>query len=60
MRAIHHCIKCGSVPEIIRVGDNKEYFTVHCPKCYWNPAPSNEATLTITGAIRFWNKACKK
>ena len=54
------CSKCGSIPEIVVVGDNKTSYIVRCPKCGWKAADTNRANLTVQGAIRVWNKECRK
>lgn len=54
------CRKCGSPPEIVHVGDNKQYRICKCSKCGWIPIKPNEACLTLRGAIRAWNKECRK
>lgn len=59
MVVIKHCHKCGAVPELIRVGDLKEYFIVKCPECYHTEAKYDEASITERDAIRIWNKRSK-
>lgn len=53
------CSNCGSVPEIANVGDWKKYYICRCPKCGWTSAKTNEASTTIHGAIKIWNKGCR-
>ena len=60
MVVINRCRKCGSVPELIKVGDYKEYFIVKCPKCHHTEANYDEASTTERGAIRIWNKRSRK
>lgn len=49
-----YCCKCGGAPEIIRVGDQKEYFLVRCSKCYHSTNKYDEASLTESHALRVW------
>ncbi len=59
-KQVNLCPKCGSSPEIVNVGDSKQYRIYRCSKCGWTPIKPNEAFLTLRGAIRAWNKECRK
>lgn len=59
-KRVELCRKCGSPPEVVHVGDDKQYRICRCSKCGWTPAKTNEAASTLREAIRIWNKGCRE
>lgn len=53
------CPVCKNNPEIIRVGDNKQFFTVKCVNCGKIVANCWEAGRTEKEAAEIWNKGIK-
>lgn len=56
MSKIKNCVICGSLPKLIHCGDQKQYVTYICSKCFWSPVPLDEASLTSYDAEQRWNK----
>ena len=56
MLKVRRCKKCGGIPVVNRVGDDKNYFVIRCSSCHYTPAQYDEASLTVKSAVRIWNK----
>lgn len=52
--------ECGRQPEILRTGDNRQYFSSACPHCGIRAAHLGNAGLTPYDAVRKWNKVREK
>ncbi len=60
MSELKPCKYCGGEPELVRVGDNKEYLAYRCSKCGNFHARRSEARRTPFAAKRVWNKRAKE
>ena len=56
MLKVRRCKKCGGIPVVNRVGDDKNYFIIRCSSCQYTSANYDEASLTVKSAVRIWNK----
>lgn len=56
MNAVKICRRCGGKPELIRVGDMKEFYVYRCKSCLSIPAKSYEGKITERAARRIWNR----
>lgn len=54
------CKYCGGKPELVRVGDYKDFFAYQCSLCGNFHAKRSEARRTPFGAKRVWNKRAKE
>ena len=52
--------ECGRQPEILRTGDNRQYFSAACPHCGIRARHLGNAGLTPYDAVRKWNKVREK
>ena len=50
------CKYCGGRAELVRVGENKEFFVYRCSRCFKYHARHGEARMTPWGAKRIWNR----
>lgn len=50
------CRKCGGLPEVKRVGDNRDLFLFVCASCGHYEAKPGEARGTVKGAAKVWNE----
>lgn len=56
MSELKPCKYCGGKPELVNVGDWKQYYAYRCSNCHQYHAKHSEAALTKWGAKRVWNK----
>lgn len=57
MKELSPCPYCGGQPELVRVGDDKQYVIYRCSQCHKTPVKNGDARLTPCGARRMWNRA---
>lgn len=50
------CKYCGGKPQLIPVGDFREYYAYRCSNCGEYHAQFGEARCTIRGAKKVWNR----
>lgn len=50
------CKYCGGKPQLIPVGDFREYYAYRCSNCGKYHAQFGEARCTIKGAKKVWNR----
>lgn len=61
MKIKYLCPYCNSNKIAIKsVGDLKQYKVAFCIHCEKTPVKNSNASYTSIGAIREWNKSCKK
>ena len=56
MSEFNLCPKCGGVPKCKYVGDNRNFIVAYCSECGFVPAKAFEASFTVKGALKIWNK----
>ena len=56
MDAVKICRKCAGKPELISVGDMKQFYVYRCKSCLSTPVKGDEARLTERAARRIWNR----
>ena len=59
MKDLNGCPLCGHLPELKKVGDNKELLVYQCQYCGYIAAKNHEAKYTERGARKIWNKERK-
>lgn len=58
---IEPCPKCKEVDiALLRCGDWKRYHVIYCRNCGYTPAKTCEASLTLRGALRLWNRRTRE
>ncbi|MBO4676820.1 MAG: hypothetical protein J5633_04675 [Oscillospiraceae bacterium] len=45
---------------MLRCGDWKRYHVIYCRNCGYTPAKTCEASLTLRGALRLWNRRTRE
>lgn len=53
---LKNCAFCGGAPKLIRCGDQKEFVTYICSKCFETPVRLDEASICEFSARRRWNQ----
>lgn len=54
------CPRCGSLPEVHKVGDRKALFALFCPKCQVTYIRLCEARHSLHGAKHIWNRRVRE
>lgn len=60
LELLSNCAFCGSIPRLIRCGNQKEYLMYQCSKCYQTPVGLSEARVLERTARKIWNKRTKE